>query len=88
MITDEMVGAAIRAYYGDVDGDPRLNMRAAIAAALAVRQGEPVAWYDSLSGVVDFHSFKPARKPSSPSAEWLPLYAHPSPPPETASGSV
>ena len=35
---------------------------------------KPVAWYDSLSGVTDFHSFKPMRKPSFPDAEWLPLY--------------
>jgi hypothetical protein len=40
---------------------------------------EPVAWYDSESGWTDFHSFKPARKPSSPSAKWLPLYTHPQP---------
>ena len=38
---------------------------------------EPVAWYDSVSGWTDFHTFKPTRKPSSPSAEWLPLYATP-----------
>lgn len=38
---------------------------------------KPVAWYDSVSGWTDFHSFKPTRKPSSPSAEWLPLYATP-----------
>jgi hypothetical protein len=39
----------------------------------------PVAWYDSVSGWTDFHSFKPTRKPSSPSAEWLPLYTTPPP---------
>jgi hypothetical protein len=38
---------------------------------------EPVAWYDSESGVTDFHSFKPVRKPNSPTAEWLPLYTTP-----------
>ena len=38
---------------------------------------EPVAWYDSESGITDFHSFKPVRKPSSPTAEWLPLYTAP-----------
>jgi hypothetical protein len=48
----------------------------AIKAALEAKD-EPVAWYDSVSGWTDFHSFKPTRKPSSPSAEWLPLYATP-----------
>ena len=48
----------------------------AIKAALEAKD-EPVAWYDSVSGWTDFHSFKPTRKPSSPSAEWLPLYAAP-----------
>ena len=48
------------------------------AIAEAEKQ-EPVAWYDSESGWTDFHSFKPARKPSSPSAKWLPLYIHPQP---------
>ena len=47
----------------------------AIKAALEAKD-EPVAWYDSVSGWTDFHSFKPTRKPSSPSAEWLPLYAN------------
>jgi hypothetical protein len=37
-------------------------------------QQEPVAWYDSNTGWTDFHPFKPARKPSAPDAEWLPLY--------------
>ena len=48
----------------------------AIKAALEAKD-KPVAWYDSVSGWTDFHSFKPTRKPSSPSAEWLPLYATP-----------
>jgi len=52
------------------------SLRQAIAEA---EKQEPVAWYDSESGWTDFHSFKPARKPSSPSAKWLPLYAHPQP---------
>ena len=38
---------------------------------------EPVAWYDSLSGWTDFGPYRPHRKPSSPSAEWIPLYASP-----------
>ena len=37
--------------------------------------GQPVAWYDSLSGWTDFGSYRPHRKPSGPSAEWIPLYA-------------
>ena len=48
----------------------------AIKAALEAKD-EPVAWYDSVSGWIDYHSFKPTRKPSSPSADWLPLYATP-----------
>lgn len=53
--------------------------RAALEAALreALQPQEPVAWYDSISGVTDFTSFKPSRKPSVPGAEWLPLYAQP-----------
>ncbi len=38
---------------------------------------QPVAWYDSLSGWTDFGPYRPHRKPSSPSAEWIPLYASP-----------
>jgi len=40
-------------------------------------QQKPVAWYDSKTGWTDFHPFKPARKPSAPDAEWLPLYTSP-----------
>ena len=32
----------------------------AIKAALEAK-GQPVAWYDSVSGWTDFHSFKPTR---------------------------
>lgn len=42
-----------------------------------LEQEEPVAWYDSKTGWTDFHPFKPARKPSAPDAEWLPLYTSP-----------
>ena len=38
---------------------------------------EPVAWYDSISGWTDFTFYKPHRKPSSPSAKWIPLYTIP-----------
>lgn len=51
----------------------------ALRAALAGPEQEPVAWYDSISGQTDFTSYKPHRKPSSPSAEWIPLYAAPTP---------
>ena len=53
--------------------------QAALREALAEQpaQQEPVAWYDSKTGWTDFHSFKPARKPSAPDAEWLPLYTSP-----------
>jgi len=52
------------------------------AAITALRQAleekqEPVAWYDSISGETDFTFYKPHRKPSSPSAEWIPLYTAP-----------
>ncbi len=49
----------------------------AIKQARSAPVQEPVAWYDSESGVTDFHSFKPVRKPNSPTAEWLPLYTTP-----------
>jgi hypothetical protein len=49
---------------------------AALRQALETEQ-EPVAWYDSLSGWTDFGPYRPHRKPSSPSAEWIPLYASP-----------
>jgi hypothetical protein len=48
-----------------------------LAALKAQPVQEPVAWYDSESGVTDFHSFKPVRKPNSPTAEWLPPYTTP-----------
>ena len=51
---------------------------AALRQALETEQ-EPVAWYDSETGITDFHSFKPVRKPSSPTAEWIPLYTTPQP---------
>ena len=38
---------------------------------------EPVGWYDSISGLMDFTFYRPVRKPSSPSAEWVPVYAAP-----------
>ena len=48
----------------------------ALRQALATEQ-EPVGWYDSISGEMDFTFYRPARKPSSPSAEWIPVYAAP-----------
>jgi hypothetical protein len=67
------------------DGGPIVTMYphkvasdAAAALRAAIEQAEkPVAWYDSESGITDFHSFKPVRKPSSPTAEWIPLYTAP-----------
>jgi hypothetical protein len=50
---------------------------AALRTALAEPEQEPVAWYDSISGWTDFTFYKPHRKPSSPSAKWIPLYTHP-----------
>jgi hypothetical protein len=58
----------------------QIATRDALHTALraAIEQAEkPVAWYDSESGITDFHSFKPVRKPSSPTAEWIPLYTAP-----------
>jgi hypothetical protein len=49
-------------------------LRTAIAEA---EKQEPVAWYDSISGWTDFTFYKPHRKPSSPSAKWIPLYTTP-----------
>ena len=57
-----------------------LGRKAITALRTAIEQAEkqePVAWYDSESGITDFHSFKPVRKPSSPTAEWIPLYTTP-----------
>ena len=54
--------------------DAILALRTAIAEA---EKQEPVAWYDSISGWTDFTFYKPHRKPSSPSAKWIPLYAAP-----------
>ena len=45
--------------------------------ALAQTEQEPVGWYDSISGEIDFTFYKPIRKPSSPSAEWIPVYTAP-----------
>jgi len=53
----------------------------ALAAQRTEPEKEPVAWYDSISGWTDFTSYKPHRKPSSPSAKWIPLYTHPVPQP-------
>jgi hypothetical protein len=58
----------------------QIATRDALHTALraAIEQAEkPVAWYDSESGITDFHSFKPVRKPNSPTAEWIPLYTAP-----------
>ena len=49
----------------------------AIKKALAQPEQEPVGWYDSISGGMDFTFYKPHRKPSSPSAEWIPVYSRP-----------
>jgi hypothetical protein len=51
--------------------------RAALRQALAQPEHEPVGWYDSISGLMDFTFYRPVRKPSSPSAEWVPVYAAP-----------
>ena len=55
----------------------------AIKEALAQPEQEPVGWYDSISGGMDFTFYKPHRKPSSPSAEWIPVYSRPTPPQRT-----
>ena len=49
----------------------------AIKEALAQPEKEPLGWCDSKTGWIDFHRFKPLRKPSAPDAEWLPLYTSP-----------
>ena len=49
----------------------------AIKEALAQPEQEPLGWCDSKTGWIDFHRFKPLRKPSAPDAEWLPLYTSP-----------
>jgi hypothetical protein len=77
MTKDEALRLALDALEGadEIDCDMR-DAITAIKSALEAKD-EPVAWYDSVSGWTDFHSFKPTRKPSSPSAEWLPLYTTP-----------
>ena len=52
-------------------------MEDAIKEVLAQSEQEPVGWYDSISGGMDFTFYKPHRKPSSPSAEWIPVYSRP-----------
>ncbi len=55
----------------------QLQAITAIKEALAQPEQEPVGWYDSISGGMDFTFYKPHRKPSSPSAEWIPVYSRP-----------
>lgn len=55
----------------------RAKLCAICAKGLEEPEHKPVAWYDSLSGWTDFGPYRPHRKPSSPSAEWIPLYASP-----------
>ncbi len=55
----------------------RAKLCAICTRGLEEPEHKPVAWYDSLSGWTDFGPYRPHRKPSSPSAEWIPLYASP-----------
>jgi hypothetical protein len=73
------VGFPLMVFEGVPYVSPELERLVALVRAdeRAVSVQEPVAWYDSESGVTDFHSFKPVRKPNSPTAEWLPLYTTP-----------
>ena len=92
MTKDEALKLALEALHGFIPYLP-LNDEAqcgrydkaitAIKEALAQPEQEPVGWYDSISGQMDFTFYKPHRKPSSPSAEWIPVYSRPSPPQRT-----
>jgi hypothetical protein len=85
MITDEMVEAALKAFAKDdgsgVSRGLRDWMRAAIAAALAVRQGEPVAWQWRRKGEPwrMEYTFSSKTYATTDDSEVRALYAHPAP---------
>ena len=61
---------------GDTMTDWKERAERAEAELARLRSVEPIGWYDSESGKTVF-GVKPASKPWSPSAQWLPFFAAP-----------